>query len=133
MANYYGVARSNYVKFNAKVYDLLDLFPDLELTPKREDGLQALLSSSDDGTPCASDHEEAIQNLGLDYDPDFYEVVHLCLEPEPNNVLIWMQCGHEKLRYISGGAIAINHTGIIRQVSLNDIYDGHPEWSEATY
>jgi hypothetical protein len=38
------------------------------------------------------------------------------------SVAVMMECGAEKLRYITGQAVAINSRGETRVISLNDIY-----------
>lgn len=53
------------------------------------------------------------------------EIVHLALEP--GEILVWIEAGAEKARYITGMATAISHTGeVLKRISLNDIYEGLP-------
>jgi hypothetical protein len=42
---------------------------------------------------------------------------------DARDVAVLMQIGSEKLRYLTGEAVAIHATGRITRVSLNDIYD----------
>jgi hypothetical protein len=39
------------------------------------------------------------------------------------DVVVLMEAGFQKLRYVFGNAVAFNHTGDTRQVNLNSIYD----------
>jgi len=51
---------------------------------------------------------------------DFYTEFSRHLEKD--EVAILMEVGSEKLRYLVGFAMAINHEGDILQVSIRDIY-----------
>ena len=109
MANYEGVARSNYFQ----VLDV-DAFrtwaKDLELEVIEntdEPGAVGLISHTDDGTWPAC-------NLETMEDIDFGRLLaqHLA----PGQIAILMEIGHEKTCYLGGYAVAINSEG--RQVSI---------------
>lgn len=61
-------------------------------------------------------------DIDLDFRlPEFLTEVSQILEP--GYVFIWMSCGHEKVRYLSGAAQAINSEGTIVTITLDDIYE----------
>lgn len=115
MANYYGTERTNY--FHVKDRKAFD-----EWASKRgfqvieRDGLVGLMP------PAASD--ECTFNT---YDPDENEEFDLLEEVSKHllgkDVCILMGSGHEKLRYISGYAEAINSKGERKRVDIGNIYD----------
>ena len=115
MANYEGVARSNYFQ----VLDV-DAFrtwaKDLELAvieDADEPGAVGLISHTDDGTWPAC-------NLETMEDIDFGRLLaqHLA----PGQIAILMEIGHEKTCYLGGYAVAINSEGRQVSISLYDIY-----------
>ena len=137
MANYYGNGRSNYfkVKDMAAFLEWLDTrAPGMEVASrhmvdkKRERELLAedptqeicLLAETEDG-----DYPSWIYNEedGDDEEVDFIGELSKHLLEETGNVFIWQHVGNEKLRYVSGYAIAITHDGKTFQVSIRDIYD----------
>ena len=131
MANWYGASRSNYVKFIPDRLKVLEQLFEIEVVPKGD--CHAIISTTyEGGTPAAY---EGADKLGLD-DVDYFDlldVVHMALVPEPDNVFVWIEAGHEKNRYITGYATAIDHTGrIVKQINLSDIYEG-TNWSRAEY
>ena len=115
MANYEGVARSNYFQ----VLDV-DAFrtwaKDLELEVIEntdEPDAVGLISHTDDGTWPAC-------NLETMEDIDFGRLLaqHLA----PGQIAILMEIGHEKTCYLGGYAVAINSEGRQVSISLYDIY-----------
>lgn len=134
MADWYGTSRSNYVKFNPEKLDLLtQLFP---ILIAEKEGLSAIISQDQFGsTPSLylDDDDDTFDalllQLGVVYHDEDYigllEIVHLALEP--GEILVWIEAGAEKARYITGMATAISHTGeVLKRISLNDIYEGLP-------
>lgn len=139
MANFYGTARSNYVKLKPTTIPTLEEMFDIT-SVTRSDGLTAILSEDVGGTPSFYVEEEGdeqlLKDLGIVNDSiedlNILDVIHLCLEPDPDNVFVWMEVGAEKARYLVGNAIAIDHTGqVLKQVDLNQIYE--PNWTRAEY
>ena len=115
MANYEGVARSNY-------FQVLDVnafrtwAKDLELEVIEntdEPGAVGLISHTDDGTWPAC-------NLETMEDIDFGRLLaqHLA----PGQIAILMEIGHERMCYLGGYAVAINSEGRQVSISLYDIY-----------
>lgn len=141
MANYYGTARSNYVRFDPyKLEALAKLFP-IEAVPKLttyKDGMRHAIFSKDEGgtpsevsiDPTDEDHIDALIALGfvtsrdqLKIDEllgrpveipdtlDFIDTVHMAFAEDPGDPFIWIWSGQEGLRYVDGGAIALGPDG----------------------
>ena len=128
MANYDATARSNYFPFIQSQLDLIEeLFPgDIQLSHKN--GLVAVISLVS-GTPQALIEDEAQVDLLLELgmpgddidDLSLLDVIHHALPPDTS--LVWIETGHEKVRYLVGQAVRINHLGEVTQtVDLNSIY-----------
>lgn len=123
MANWYGAARSNYFKVK-DVQAFQEAMDAIDIIIMDGEGEQAGLvavapdpdTSDDGGWPrCTLDEE-----TGEDLDIDVPSTVALHLTED--SVAVFMQSGHEKLRYVSGYAEAVDHTGERVSVSLSDIY-----------
>jgi hypothetical protein len=128
MANYYASARSNYFKVKDHEAFKQALAPfDVQII-EDERGV-VIFSNSDEGW--------SWWNSETDEDTYGSEVIspHLA----DGEVCILMEAGAEKLRYISGYAVAFTNEGREVSVSLNDIYSlAQKEWpnysvTEATY
>ena len=120
MADWYGTARSNYVK----IKDMDGLKAAIEPFP-------ISISKGDDeneGKVCfLSDDGDSGGWPGHAYDEDDNEIefdpaVQICPFMEDDQVLVMMESGAEKLRYITGNAMAFNAKGDSVRVNLNDIY-----------
>lgn len=138
MANFYGSARSNYVKVDASKLEALEaLFP-IETVTK--DGRTAILSQDEAGTPSIfiedGDQEDWLDLLGVENadnidDLGLLDVIHLVLQP--GEIIVWLEVGAEKLRYLTGLAIAINDQGeVVKRISIGDVYEG-TDWTRAEY
>ena len=125
MADWYGTCRSNYVRTRDPdaFRDLLNRY-DVQIIEK--DGRIGFYSTDDKGgMPMIFDDEDEPRNL---IDEPLAD--HL-VEGE---VLVMMEAGAEKARYITGIAWAIHSDGITERVSLTDIYEGLPDdVTEAVY
>lgn len=118
MANYDAWSRSSYFRvkdeqaFRAAFEDY-----DVEIVGKAQDdsvdesGLVALLNNEDGGWP----------SFGEDENQDVGDVVapHLA----EGWVAVFMEAGHEKLRYVIGYAFAVNGANERRAVGLTEIYE----------
>lgn len=119
MANWYGAARSNYVQIS----DMEGLKASLKPFPisiEEKGGLFCLLSEDPDsgGWPSSA-------YLDDDYENEFSFEEHVMPYVKEGEVLIVMEAGHEKMRYITGYAEAYirKPTGIESvSISLADIY-----------
>lgn len=119
MADWTGVARTNYVKFKdlAGLKKVLDLFP-IEISDAVcVDGTKCLLSTDEYGG-----WPTRVCDVETDTDIDFSFEEHVCPYMEDDQVLVTMEAGSERLRYITGHAAAYHSDGRKVELSLNDIY-----------
>lgn len=125
MANWYGAARSNYVliKDLVALRETLDPWP-IGIHKKHQDDsdnnvLVCFLSEEQDsgGWPsiCWIDGD----NDETEFDP----VQLICPHMVEGQVLVMMEVGHEKLRVLTGHAVAYYHDGKEVHVDLDDIYE----------
>jgi len=121
MANYEGTARSNYFKVkDADAFKAWCLGCSLEFFESAEhDGLYAIASADPDGGGWPSQRDDSAGNELEEFDLVDELAGHLA----GNSVAILMESGHEKLRYVTGIAIAVNAKGKSIQIALEDIYD----------
>lgn len=143
MANFHGVARSNYVYWHKDKLNALSTLFDITVVHDDLDRA-AILSNDENGTPSvfAEDldfvQEQALAALFLDPDDfedqiEFLDVVHLAFAKNPRHTFVWMEIGNEKMRYLHGMAIAIDETGeILDFINLRDIYTT-PDMTRAEY
>ena len=140
MANWYGAARSNYFKVkNREAFEqAMDAIAIMIIEGEGSNrGLVAIApdpdASDDGGWPRCTLDEETGEDLEIDVPGVVSE--HLA----ENCVAVFMQSGHEKRRYVSGYAEAVDCTGKRVKVSLFDIYQLASEQfedkvvTEATY
>lgn len=162
MSNYYGSARSNYIKWDKDKLAALEVLFDITVISEKHGdiptGRQTIISNDEGGTPdfIEPDQETLIdclvtlgvlpsrdevrvnmllgQPTGIPEDISFMEVVHKAFAEDTDGVFIWMQVYQQSSRYLGGSSIAMDATGkILKQISLNDIYDVEGVKSEATY
>jgi hypothetical protein len=118
MANWYGSARSNYVRvkddeaFSAWVATL----PGVELVKK--EGKFALLVGRDSDTGGWPSFRFGANNEDEEIDLAAEIATHL----GPGEIFVYCECGAEKLRYLTGWATAVKNTGESLHVSIDDIY-----------
>ena len=113
MANWCGAARTNYfrVKDDAAFQDALDNFGGLEVWTQPDDPKLFGIGFDDGSWP--------------DWDNDGNEVDFVALvgsHLEPGQVAVFQTAGSEKLRYLTGYAIAVNDKGKTVDVNIDDIY-----------
>jgi len=125
MANWYGTARSNYFTVkDKKAFSLwLEKFPDLEVRSKQqrdEPEYFMIFSTCPDTGGWPSWMWADDENVEDEY-------VNLVDEISPHlnhgQICVLMEAGAEKLRYISGNAVAFNSLGEYTEIVLSDIYD----------
>ncbi len=116
MANYEGVARSNYFQvLDVDAFRTWAKNLDLEvITDDDEPNAVGLISHTEDGTWPACDLETM-------EDIDFGRLLAQHLAPE--QIAILMEIGHERMCYLGGYAVAINSEGREVSISLYDIYE----------
>jgi hypothetical protein len=135
MANWYGSARSNYVRVKDRetFMDWAQSLPDVEIV--EQEGTFALLATGEcGGWPSfrSRDDREDQEDEPIDLAAEI--AIHLA----PGGVCIFQEVGAVKLRYLSGSALAVNCAGETLQISIDDIYAlVHDRWnlspSEAKY
>jgi len=118
MANWQGLARSNY--FTVKDEEAFRAtFEGVDVEILEEDGKFGLLSTEDDtGAWPTYTYDEETDEENDDFDVIEEVIPHLA----EGSVAVFIEAGHEKARYISGYAYAVNSKGERRAVNLNDIY-----------
>lgn len=124
MSNYYGKARTNYFRVDPDKRAAFDAFAaKYKVEVLEEDGETGRVALcpgdyTDDGS--FPGYDPALEAEGKDPDICFIELLSAFLAP--GSVAILMETGHDKLRYLGGYAIAIDHTGHQVDVGLNEIY-----------
>lgn len=110
MANYCGTGRSNYfkVKNTDKFLKWSKTFDGIEIRP-----------SGRKNEFCVFGNEESGDFPG---DPDEF-ILDIAQHLSKDSVAIFISAGAEKLRYISGWALAINSKGETKEIALDHIYD----------
>lgn len=123
MANYTAVARSNYFEVRDKETFIawVSTLPGVVAeTERSEDGGErfVLLCADGDcgGWPSFRMYDDGRDDEEIDLPAELAE--HLA----EGSVAVLEEAGSEKLRYIVGYAIAVNHEGEVLSVSLRDIY-----------
>jgi len=125
MANYYESARTNYfrVKDEAAFKAFMDTVPGCDLYgPCESDGKQGMFCVlfTEEGVPNVRDLEEP-NEAGEDYEEfDFME--ELAKHLADGSIAVLTASGAEKLRYVTGYAVAIDNTGKTVAVNIDDIY-----------
>lgn len=115
MSQWSGVARSNYVKIK-DMAALKAAIENIDITTEEDDeGRIAFFGADSDsgGWPSVEVDDE--------YAP-FNPAVVICPHMEEGEVLVFMEVGFERQKYVTGVASAYDHTGRVVQVNLNDIY-----------
>jgi len=123
MANWYGTARSNYfeVKNQAAFLAWVNGLPDISTQGRGQKGepTQYMIYSNshdDGGWPTWRWAEEGEEDTELNL------VDEIAPHLKHGVICVLMEAGAEKLRYISGNAIAFNSLGNYIELALSDIY-----------
>lgn len=122
MANYYCAARTNYFRVDPAKREAFDAFAKrlrLTVQPEPHDAdLLACFPGADDGAfPSVDPEKEA---AGEPSDIDFIQTLASFLAP--GSIAVIVEAGAEKLRYVSGVAVAVDRTGHEVSLDLNEIY-----------
>lgn len=135
MANYYGTARTNY--FRVKDVAAFEAWVEkhhLDVNWDSRPGRQGLVAVFGDGD------EGGTFNLLNDAEDDSLDIAdEIAAHLADDSIAVIMEAGAEKMRYITGWAVAINSKGERVQISLDDIYDmaatkfNNPNISKAIY
>lgn len=116
MANYQGHSRSNY--FRVKDEDAFRAWCErleIDLLSPDDDPLLFAITPFDDAGSWPSEDPDTGEPL------DFLH--GLAAHLDPGHVAVLLHIGHEKLRYLSARAFAINAEAQILTVDIDDIYD----------
>lgn len=133
MANYYAACRSNYfrVKSPAAFEDWCNSFDSVVF--ERQDAENMYMIYMDDADGCGwptyrypDDPGSEEEDTELDLTAELSEFLF------EGQVAILEEIGSEKLRYLHGSSIAVNHRGETIEVNLNDMYKLIPQtWPDA--
>lgn len=116
MADWYGACRTNYVQVKDPAAFEKEFAPFSVQAVYDEQGRVALLSTDEHGGwPSSVEDEETGEELEFDFG---LAVPHLV----EGQVLVVLCSGAEKLRYITGDAIAYSWDNRIVSVDINEIY-----------
>ena len=117
MANWYGSARSNY--FRVKDSDTF-----LNWANGRGLGVFKNEESRDLFAIYGGDHTDdgSWPSYDMEGDTEIDFVAELAQHLPKGQVAVLMEIGAEKLRYLTGVAIAVNHKGRVVELTLSDIY-----------
>lgn len=118
MATYHGLARSNYfaVKDVAALKEALaETSITVEAEPGRGEGVVVLINDDGDSGDWQFWNEDTDEDV---YVPDMI-AEHLL----PGETAIFIHVGNEKLRYLTGHAVATHADGRQVEIRLSDIYD----------
>lgn len=134
MANWYGKARSNYVRIKPQCVELMkQLCAVYGILPvdKTFEGVMTFgffPNCTENGAFCDcfnTEEPNKITDLGIpvdadgDYEMD-WNLIAACMED--GEILVIETIGNEKLRYLTGVAEAYTNRGFLGSVSIDDIY-----------
>jgi hypothetical protein len=140
MANYYATARSNYFRVkNAQAFEEWCSERNLDCWANSYEGVGDRYAIAP-----SADVEAGWPSYDLDEATDeYYEIdlpKELASHLDPRDIAILIEVGSEKLRYLTGEAVAVHASGKTIRISLDDIYDqailefeGDITITEATY
>lgn len=114
MANYYSAARTNYVEIEDMegLAEALEPFSDVMICQEpSHPNIVCFLGSDESGWPTADED-------GVEFDP-FVQITPFM---KPDQVLVLIETGHDRLRYVSGYAMACHSDGRAVTLDLSDIY-----------
>lgn len=119
MANYAASFRSNYFKVKDTAAFLMEINEKHEVDIVAKEDRVGLFASSltDDGTiPVRYEPEDEDQENPISIMTDI--IPHLV----ENEVAVFFEIGQEKLRYLTGRAVAVHSSGETTSMDFNDIY-----------
>lgn len=128
MGTYVASARTNYFRVRdraAFTEDLDRFFPNwghnvVDGDDNDPQGSLAVLDTDGFGWPtCEYDEYDEVEGA-LD-EVSLLDIIQRHLVD--GDVAVLQECGHEKARYVTGVAVAVNSTGDIVMVSLDDVYE----------
>lgn len=122
MANHIGAGRSNYFKVaDAKTFESWAAKINLNIWKGGDNNDLYAFSGDDEAGMVPTEKDVGSDEERLSEDFDFF--TELAEHLAEGQVAIFMSAGAEKLRYIHGWAVAVNHKGEQINIDLSDIYD----------
>jgi hypothetical protein len=121
MANYYGVTRSNYFRVkNASAFKAWCHKRRLEFWTGDQHGVDP----ADEFFAISADVDDwgGWPSFCPEQDTEIHFTAELARHLDPRDVAVLLEAGHEKLRYLTGKAIAVHPNGRTVCVCLDDIY-----------
>lgn len=116
MADWYGTARSNY--FRVKDPDAF-----LQWAERHELGVFKSEERAELFAIHAGDTDKGSwPSYDMETDTEFDLLAELAEHLVKGQIAVLMEAGAEKLRYVTGVAVAVNHKGRVVDLSLSDIY-----------
>ncbi len=116
MANLYGSARSNYFRVkDANAFHEWTERRQLEVFKSDKEADVVAINPSEDS-------DGAWPSYDLEEDAEFELATELAEHLVPGQVAVLLEVGAEKLRYLTGLAIAVNAEGGMVELTLSDIY-----------
>lgn len=124
MANYYSMGRTNHFAVkdpDAFEAEITPLVGDGEIIREERDGVEGFILLFPDGVPCYYDPEPDDDSDGESIELEWDNIIapHLV----DGQVCVIQEIGNEKLRYLTGYAIAFNNKGEKEYINLSNIYD----------
>jgi hypothetical protein len=119
MANYYATTRSNYFRVkDATAFEAWCSTRELDFWTKHYDnvGNRYAISADTGGSGAWPDYDS-------EQDKDFDLTAELAKHLDPRDVAVLIEIGSEKLRYLTGVATAVHHSGRTLCVDIDEIYD----------
>lgn len=119
MANYYEKARTNYFKVKdfTKFREFIDKFSSIELVVDEQKGGIAILFDEEVGVPSQYYDEDTDEYIEVDFTTELSE--HLT----DDSIAVIQAVGSEKLRFLSGYAIAVNSKNEQVSINIDEIYE----------
>jgi hypothetical protein len=118
MANWVGSARTNYFDVKDVVEFMAALEPfEVEVHVSDEGGLLCLLARGENGDFPTSRFDEESEDY-VDVDLPALVAEHLT----DDSIAVFQEVGAEKLRYLTGWAVAVNAAGDRVEVNIDDVY-----------
>lgn len=132
MAEFKGMARTNFFRVRRRKWDAFAAWAkrmELEVCKNNTDRTGrsvCLLAHSGDGWPCFDPGAMTDQMETTTFSEQIWEFL------EPGHVAIMVEAGHEKMTFVGGHAVAVDHKGNEVSLQLSDIEDmARKKWPKA--
>lgn len=122
MADYYSMARTNHFAVKdseAFALEVSRYIGDNNVLSEKRDGIDGFILLFDEGIP--SEYYDYEDDNAEPIDLDWEEIISKHLAD--GEVCVIQEIGNEKLRYLTGYAVAFNNRGQRESISIDRIYD----------